>query len=72
MKGQWPKDKAFQNIYMATLFVSFGAKNLSIILMEPKFSPKGQLLFPNIYILHNLYISMDFYLVLLKGVVQGP
>jgi hypothetical protein len=28
-KDQWPKDNAFQNAYMATPFMSFGAKNLA-------------------------------------------
>jgi hypothetical protein len=73
---------------MAILFVSFGAKSLSSggkfvhkISKNQNCAQKDKLFFPNLCKLHNLYILMEFYLVLLREVcprssqgkfVQGP
>jgi hypothetical protein len=74
-KGQQPKDNALQNVYMAALFVSFGGKCLSDgrifvqdIYGKPNSPWANKILFPNLYKLYNLYILMDFYLIVLREV----
>ena len=59
---------------MAILFVSFGAKSLSSggkfvrkISKNQNCAQKDKLFFPNLCKLQNLYILMEFYLVLSKG-----
>jgi hypothetical protein len=42
---------------------------------KPKLSSRRQTFFQNLHKLHNLYILLDFYLILLRGVcprLQGP
>jgi hypothetical protein len=64
-------DRGLQNVYMATLFGSFGAKSLSgggklvcNIYENPNSPQTDKLFFLNSYKLYNLYILMDFYLIL--------
>jgi hypothetical protein len=64
-----------QNVYMAALFGSFCAKNLSNgrklvrnIYGNPSSSQADKLFFFNLYKIYNLYILMNFYLVLLREV----
>jgi hypothetical protein len=68
-------DKGLQNVYMAALFGSFGAKSLSNrgklvhnIYGNPNSPRADKLFFLNLYKVYNLYILMDFYLVLLREV----
>ena len=63
LEGQWSKDNALQNVYMTTLFVSFGAKSLSNggmfvcnIYGNPNSPQADKLFFPNLYKLHYLNI----------------
>ena len=60
---------------MAILFISFGANILASVQKfvhnineNPILLQEEKLFFPNLYKLHKLYILMDFYLVLLRGV----
>jgi hypothetical protein len=60
---------------MATLFGSFGAKSLSgggklvyNIYGNPNSPQTNKLFFLNLYKVYNLYILMDFYLVLWRRV----
>jgi hypothetical protein len=60
---------------MTALYVSFDTKSLfgegkfvHNIYGNPNSSRADKILFPNLYKLHNLYILMDFYLVLLREV----
>jgi hypothetical protein len=60
---------------MATLLKSFGTKSLSgggilicNIYRNPNSPQTDKLLFPNLYKVYNLYILMDFYLILLRRV----
>jgi hypothetical protein len=64
-----------QNSYMVVCFVSFGTKSLfdrrkfvHNINGNPNSPQVNTLFFPNLYKVHNMYILMDFYLVLSKGV----
>jgi hypothetical protein len=73
--GQLPKENSLQNAYMAAFFVSFSAKSLfnggtfiCNIYGNPNFPQANKLFFLNLYKLHNLYILMDFYLVLSREV----
>jgi hypothetical protein len=65
------KKNALQNTYMAILFRSFGIKSLSDggklvrnIYGNPNSPRANKPFFPNLYKVYNLYILMDFYLVL--------
>jgi hypothetical protein len=68
-KGQCPP-----NAYITILFVSFGAKNLvsglnfSTILMEIQVPLKEQIFFFKLVQTPQLYILINFYFVLLRGV----
>ena len=60
---------------MASLFGSFGAKSLlgrgklvSSFYRNPNSLQTSKLIFPKLYKVYNLYILMDFYLVLLRRV----
>jgi hypothetical protein len=64
-------DKGLQNAYMATLFGNFSAKSLSDggklvcnIYRNPNSPQANKFFFPNLYKGYNLFILMDFYLVL--------
>jgi hypothetical protein len=69
---------ALQNIYMAIILVSFGAKSLFgggkfvyNIYGNPNCPQVDKLFFPNLYKLHSLYILIGFYLVFLREVYPG-
>jgi hypothetical protein len=69
------KDNGLHNAYMVALFVRFGAKSLSNVEKfvqdkngNPNYLLVDKLFLPNLYKLHNLYILMDFYLVLSRRV----
>jgi hypothetical protein len=54
-------------------FVRFGSKNLAIVQNfihnfsgNPNSPQENKPFFPNIYKLHNLYLLMNFYLILLR------
>jgi hypothetical protein len=64
-------DKGLQNVYMAALFGSFGAKILSSggkivhnIYGNPNSCRADKLFFLNLYKVYNLYILMNIYRVL--------
>jgi hypothetical protein len=68
-------DKGLQNVYMVALFGSFGAKSLSggeklvhNIYGNPNSPRANKLFFLNLYKVYNLYILIDFYLVLSREV----
>jgi hypothetical protein len=68
-------DKGLQNVYMVALFGSFGAKSLFSggklvhnIYGNPNSHRADKLFFLNLYKVFNLYILMNFYLVLSREV----
>jgi hypothetical protein len=68
-------DNNLQNAYMAILFENFGVETLSDggkfvrnIYGNPNFPRVDKLFFPNLYKIYNLYILMDFHLILSRRV----
>jgi hypothetical protein len=79
MRGHQPKDNALLNVYIATIFVSFGSKNLFgrrkfvyNINRNPNSPREDNCFFSNLYKLYNLHILMDFYFILARKVCLSP
>jgi hypothetical protein len=71
-----PETNGLQNVYMAVLFVakslSGGGKLVCNIYENPNSSRANKVFFLNLYKVYNLYILMDFYLVLSREVCPTP
>jgi hypothetical protein len=70
-RRQWSLDDTLWNVYLASLFVNFGAKSFysgGKFVKDKNGTPQEEnFVFSNLYKLHNLCILMDFYLVHLRG-----